>query len=257
MPIAAGMDTTSSLPHSVALLALAWPEAIVDPVMAAKYESALVGLDSSTVGSVVGSLSGAGRSAPTPGILRTVILARQAAATNSGLTLTPQRMATAAGGVAGARTAARPGRPLVPMIVAGLATSFAAATTGEPWVRLSAAGRTFVLTGRHVDGGPIVRSVGPLALLVAAIGVFYVWRRRSARQIGSALGLLAAVATAAVFGCIRGLLDARDAGDQFTVGVTVSVESGLWSALVLSAIGFLAAVYGLVTLRRGTGAARR
>lgn len=252
---------TSSPPDALAALARAWPDAVAGPDAAGAYADALEGLDPAVIGEVVDSLSGKGRAAPAPAILRTVVLSRQQTAATS-LPIDLAGPATAdAPPVADSRL-----RLLVPMLGAGLLLLGASGLTRDPWMTISSRERVVAIAGSDIGGGGVVAAAGPLAALIAVVGALCVWRARRAAHAGSAFGMLAAISVVAVFGAMTGLMRVSEAGNRFFVDVgpaaggvtaelhhlvTVSTGPALWTTLALGLASTATAVYGLLALHRG------
>ena len=255
---------------ALAAVAMAWPVIVIEPDAAAAYEKALFGLDLELVRDVVASLARAGRPAPSPGLLRTVVLSRRAAATNSGVTSDRPRAAPPP------PVTFRPPRPpepsaeiarraLVPMIVSGVAALLALGGTRQSWVTLGFAGRRWSWDGADVPGGGLVEIAAVVALVVLVIGAFYVRYRRGSRHFRAVFAALALVGAASVIGCARGFMAVGDAKDDFMAGVragfgaqpppgterlvAIWADPGLWASLAFSLIAAAAAVYGFMAVR--------
>lgn len=244
---------TSASTGPAELVGRTWPEAVATDATAAAYAQALSGLDPGVVAEVIASLGAKGRSAPPPDILATVVASRQ----EISATLAPAAVSAASGGTRA--------RPLAAALVAGGCLGLAALATRADWMRIAEDGRRIDVAGVDMGGGPVVASAGPLALLAAALGAFWLWRRRPAAQSRLFLALLAAIAVAAVAGAMTGVMRVSEMRNRlvFDVGageggvvlagarslVTVSTGPAAWAALALSLAAVAAATYGLIAHR--------
>lgn len=250
--------STTQLPRDGgALVGRRWPAAVATPAMAAAYDGALEGLDPRIVAEVVASLSSKGRAAPPPGILRAVVLSHQESAATT-ITVLADALPDPVGA-----DDSRAGS-FAALLIAGLGLALAAALTGADWMSVAEAGRTTGVSGSDVRGGRVVALAGLLALLAAAAGILWLWRRSPVARVRSALGLLAAAGVAAVFGAMTGVMRVSEVGNRVLVDagsgaggvapdlqslVTVSTAPAAWAALGLSLVAVAASLYGLLTHR--------
>ena len=235
------------------LVGRTWPEAVAAAPAAAAYDRALSGLEPGVVAEVIASLAAKGRKAPPPDILRTVVASHQeTSATRAPAAAPPVRAGTRA-------------RPLAAVLAAGACLGLASLATRADWMRITEDGRQTRVAGVDLGGGPVVAVAGPLALLAAAAGALWLWRRRPAAQSRLLLALLAAIAVAAVAGAMTGVMRVSEMQNRlvFEVGpgeggvgaagfqslVTVSTGAAAWAALGLSLAAVAAATYGLIAHR--------
>ena len=243
---------TASASGMARLVGRTWPEAVATDSAAVAYDRALAGLDPGVVAEVVASLAAKGRTAPPPDILRTVVASRHQAAA----TLAP---AVAPPAPSGSRA-----RPLAAALAAGACLGLASLATRADWMRISEGGRETRVAGIDLGGGPVVAAAGPLALLAAAAGALWLWRRRPVEQSRLLLALLAAIAVAAVSGAMTGVMRVSEMQNRlvFDVGtgeggvvsgvqglVAVTTGPAAWAALALSLTAVVAATYGLIAHR--------
>ena len=235
-----------------ALVGRTWPEAVATAHAAAAYDRALSGLDPGVVAEVITSLAAKGRTAPPPGILRTVVSSRQ------------ETSATRPSAVAAPAPAGTRARPLAAALFAGACLGLASLATRAHWMRITEDGRQTSVAGVDLGGGPVVAAAGPLAVLAAVAGALWLWRRRPAAQSRLLLALLAAIAVAAVAGAMTGVMRVSEMQNRlaFDVGTaeggvvggfhdlaTVSTGAAAWAALGLSLAAVVAATYAVIAHR--------
>ena len=151
------------------------------------------------------------------------------------------------------------------MLAAGLLLAVASALTRAPWMRIAGADRTVTLAGGEVSGGGIVAAAGPIALLIALLGAFWVWRGRPVARIRGLLGALALVSVGAVYGAMTGVMRVSEIANRldFDAGtaeggvpsdlahvVSVSTGPALATTLALALASVAVAACGLLALRR-------
>ena len=230
--------------------------AVERPRARAEYEWALEGLDTGVVAGVAASFASERRPLPTPAVLRMAVLARTRAEASWGPAL-PRPPVTWAPPVEPPRAGSRV-RAAVPMALCGLAAVVALAATQLTWARVSGPFRVELYTGEEVDGGGLVALAAFVALVTCIVGAVLVLRRSSAQRVGACF---AVAAGAYVFALVGGLLAFGDIGqarDQMRAELTpqelatveVSPGAGLWQALVVSALGFVAGLFGHLSMRR-------
>jgi hypothetical protein len=244
----------ASTPSGMAgLVGRSWPDAVAGAQASEAYDRALSGLDPAVVAEVAASLAAKGRAAPPPDILRTVVASRQEVSATLAAPSAPPSAATSRA------------RPLAAALVAGACLGLASLATRAEWMRITEDGRDIRVAGIDLGGGPVVAAAGPLALLAAAAGASWLWRRRPAAQSRLLLALLAAIAVAAVAGAMTGVMRVSEMENRlvFDVGtgeggvatagfqslVTVSTGPAAWAALGLTLAAVVAATYGLLAHR--------
>lgn len=244
----------ASTPSGMAgLVGRSWPDAVAAAPAAEAYDRALSGLDPAVVAEVAASLAAKGRAAPPPGILRTVVASRQESSATVAPAAVPPPVATSRA------------RPVASALLAGGCLGLASLATRADWMRITEDGRRIDVAGVDLGGGPVVAVAGPLAVLAAALGVLWVWRRRPAAQARLLLALLAVIAVAAVAGAMTGVMRVSEMRNRlvFDIGggdggvvlsgvqslVTVSTGPAAWAALGLSLAAVVAATYALIAHR--------
>ena len=142
---------------------------------------------------------------------------------------------------------------------AALAALLGGGSTEQTWARATVGGLHYDVKGADVGGGPLVVWSAGAALIACAVLAVLIWRRSAVGRVRTGFGLLAAAQAFSVVGALIGFADVSSAKDEILAtvrfdapgaAVEVTAASGLWTALVVSSLGFVAALWGYLAMRR-------